>query len=118
MLWPTSTIRDKFGSHRIGSYVCRNRGQLAAQPRRAAEERIARVVAEEPELVATEDRRLRSQIVFELRPRERVGRQAVHEHDRNLSRLKRLAHVQAVERVAAIGTRKSSSQASVSCDAA
>ena len=106
MLWPTSTICDRFGSHAHRVVRLAERGQVAAEQGGAGEERIARVVAEEPELVAGEDGRLRAQVVFELRPGLRIGRQAVHEHDGDFARLKRLAHVQAVVALRRVGAEE------------
>src|SRR5262245_22783010 len=78
------------------------RDELLAQSGRTGQKWISCVVSEEPKLKTIEDRRLRTQIVFQLSPRERIRRQPMYKYDWNLSRLKRLAHVQPIENVAPI----------------
>ena len=96
MLCPTRTIRSRAGSPCPGSTRFAHSHERFAQPPGRRGNRQARRIEKHPELITRRDHRRILQLVDRLHPGPRARDQAVHEDDRDLARLVRPAHVEAV----------------------
>ena len=87
MLWPTMTIRSNAASEPIGVELPPHLVQVAPQQRGRIGDRVARRVAEGPELIAVAEGRIGLQALDHPGPRPRVRPQPVDEDHRDLAAL-------------------------------